>query len=170
MSIAMPKTYSWWEIVSAITTGVSTAMILSGCGNMSHQSSEQKWQTYSNSRYKFEFPYPSHWQSLKPPDNRDGITLVSPQNPTVEIRAWATNNLFTAETESRNTQNINYNFQTNQGLPGVMMVEVGQQVSTIKLTITQGKVKYYWQGQSNSKEFQNYYHMFYYIAKQYQVK
>ena len=51
----------------------------------------------------------------------------------------------------------------------MLVVEVGQQVSSMTLTLTQGQVKYYWQGQSNSQEFQNYYRLFYYIAQQYRI-
>jgi hypothetical protein len=37
------------------------------------------------------------------------------------------------------------------------------------LTITQAELEYYWQGQSDSQDFQNYYRLFYYIAQEYKI-
>ena len=51
-----------------------------------------------------------------------------------------------------------------------MLIEVGQEVSSMTLTLTQGQVKYYWQGRSQSQEFQDYYRLFYYIAQQYRIR
>jgi hypothetical protein len=61
------------------------------------------------------------------------------------------------------------NFQTAQGISGVLLVEVNQQVGSMTLTLTQGQVKYYWQGRSKSQDFQDYYRLFYYIAQQYRI-
>ncbi|NDJ17744.1 hypothetical protein GS601_10650 [Myxacorys almedinensis A] len=48
-----------------------------------------RWETYRNPRYSFEFPYPAGWQPADLPDNRDGIAFRDPQNPQVELRGWA---------------------------------------------------------------------------------
>ncbi|MEA5504241.1 hypothetical protein VB735_14170 [Halotia wernerae UHCC 0503] len=150
------------------TTGVAIALliILWGCSAPSLNGSDLTWKTYHNERYGFEFPYPSNWTALSAPINDDGIALISPQNNTVEIRAWAVNRLPNLLTKD---QNINSNFQTAQGVSGEMLVEVGQQVSLMKLTLTQGQVKYYWQGRSQNQEFPDYYRLFYYIAQQYRI-
>ncbi|MBH8564050.1 hypothetical protein I8748_17975 [Nostoc sp. CENA67] len=144
--------------------------IVSGCSAPNFNASNITWKTYSNSRYGFEFPYPSNWTALTAPENNDGIAFVPPQNNSVEIRAWAVNQLPKSITEDQDSEKaIKPNFQTAQGISGVMLVEVGQQVSLMTLTLTQGQVKYYWQGRSSSQEFQDYYRLFYYIAQQYRI-
>lgn len=147
----------------SVAGAIALSLLLWGCSKP-FSVSDTQWQTYSNSRYGFEFPYPSNWNVLKSPDNNDGIALVSPRSQTVQIRAWASNRL------PNNGNNIETNFQTTQGVSGVLLVEVSQQVSYMKLTITRGKVTYYWQGQSPSQDFSNYYPLFYYIAQQYRIK
>jgi hypothetical protein len=167
MSISSVKTCSLWQNIYTKyrnTAGaIALSLLLWGCSKP-FSVSETQWQTYSNSRYGFEFPYPSNWNVLKLPDNNDGITLVSPRSQTVQIRAWATNRL------PSTVNDIETNFQTTQGVSGVLLVEVGQQVGSMKLTITSGKVTYYWQGYSPSQDFSNYYPLFYYIAQQYRIK
>ncbi|MBU7585077.1 MAG: hypothetical protein KAF91_19640 [Nostoc sp. TH1S01] len=146
-----------------IKSAIAFLLLLSGC-SQPFRVSDTQWQTYSNSRYGFEFPYPSNWTVLAVPENDDGIVLVSPRSQNVEMRAWASN-------LSPDTKNvIQPNFQTTQGVSGVLLVEVGQQEGAMKLTLTQGKVTYYWQGKSPSQEFSNYYPLFYYIAQQYRIK
>ena len=126
------------------------------------------WKTYSNSRYGFEFPYPSNWNSLTAPTNDDGIAFVSPRNSNVEIRGWASNQLSPSITEYNETS-ASYNFQTTQGLRGVLLVATENTVSSMKLKLNQNQVDYHWQGKSPSQEFSNYYPLFYYIAQQYRV-
>ncbi|AFZ25249.1 hypothetical protein Cylst_3079 [Cylindrospermum stagnale PCC 7417] len=170
MSIAV-KTCSLGRIIYTFAFGVGTAIAFWGCSTSNFRDSDLAWKTYSNSRYGFEFPYPSNWTSLATPENNDGIALVSPNNNSVEIRGWAGHQLPGSSTQNREgMKTINENFQTVQGVSGVLVVEVGQKVSLMKLTLTQGEVKYYWQGQSNSQEFQNYYRLFYYIAQQYRIR
>lgn len=170
MFIAAVKTRSLGRRMYAFASGVGTAIALWGCSVSSFKAADLTWKTYSNSRYGFEFPYPSNWNSLATPANNDGIVLVSPQNQSVEIRGWAGYQLPASSIEGQEAvKNINYNFQTAQGVSGVLVVEVGQQVSSMTLTLTEGDVKYYWQGQSNSQEFQKYYRLFYYIAQQYRI-
>jgi hypothetical protein len=171
MSTAAVKTYSLKQRIYAIAGGVGAAIsvvtMLSGCNAPGFNS--VTWKTYSNSRYGFEFPYPSTWTSLPPPENHDGIAFVSPQNNTVEIRSWAGNRLpDSIDKDAKKT--INSNFKTAQGVSGVLEVEIGSKISSMTLAISQGQIKYYWQGRSPSEDFQDYYRVFYYIAQQYRVK
>ncbi|MBW4643325.1 MAG: hypothetical protein KME23_10095 [Goleter apudmare HA4340-LM2] len=145
-------------------------IMLWGCAASSFNTSGLTWKTYTNSRYGFEFPYPSNWTSLPAPDNDDGIAVVSPEKSSVEIRSWASNRLPAPLTKNQDAKiTIIPNFQTDQGVSGVLVVEVDQQVSSMTLTLTQGQIKYYWQGRSQSQEFQNYYSLFYYISQQYRI-
>ncbi len=149
---------------------IALLMMLWGCATPGFNASNVTWKTYTNNRYGFEFPYPSNWDALPPPDNDDGIAFVSPQTKTLEIRSWASNRLSDSISPAENAKiTVNPNFKTAQGITGVMVVEVGQQISSMTLTITQGQVKYYWQGRSQSKDFTDYYRFFYYIAQQYKV-
>jgi hypothetical protein len=171
MFTAAVKTCNLRRVIVALVSGVGTAMIFSSCSATSFPTSKLAWETYHNSRYGFEFPYPSNWTSLAPPDNNDGVTFVSPQNQDAQIRAWAGNQLPESITQDPKTiKTIDENFQTAQGVSGVLVVEVGEEVSSMQLTITQGQVKYYWQGKSNSKEFRYRYQLFYYIAQQYKIR
>ncbi|MBD2496954.1 hypothetical protein [Nostoc sp. FACHB-280] len=167
MFIFSVKTGSNWRNIytryQTVASAIALSLLLSGC-SQPFKVSETQWQTYKNSRYNFEFPYPSNWTVLATPDNDDGVVFVSPRSQKVEIRGWASN----LSQETKNA--IQPNFQTTQGVSGVLLVEVGQQEGSMKLTLTQGKVTYYWQGKSPSQEFSNYYPLFYYIAQQYRVK
>lgn len=168
------KTCGLVQIIYTIAQGIGGAlvllMILSGCSALGFNSFNVTWNTYSNSRYGFEFPYPSNWTVLNTPENNDGIAFVSPENDSVQIRGWAVNELPKSLTAERhNEKAVNPNFQTVQGISGVMFVEVGQQVSSMTLTLTQAQVQYCWQGRSQSKDFPDYYRLFYYIAQQYRI-
>lgn len=129
------------------------------------------WKTYTNSRYGFEFPYPSDWKSLPPPENDDGIVFVAPKKSSVEIRGWAGNRLPESIKKGIGVKTTtNPNFRTLQGISGVLEVEITNQRSSMTLTLSQNKVKYYWQGRCNSQDFDQYYRFFYYIAQQYKIK
>jgi hypothetical protein len=155
------------KLIQVFTSSLGTAMILWSCS--ATQSADVTWKTYSNSRYGFEFPYPANW-ILNTPDNGDGINLVSPTKD-AEIRAWASHRLSDADSQPQPAlKPTTDNFQTTQGVSGVLVVEADKQVNIIKLTITQGQVQYHWQGQSNSKEFAEYYRLFYYIAQEYKIR
>ncbi|MTJ06994.1 MULTISPECIES: hypothetical protein [unclassified Anabaena] len=147
----------------AITSGVGIGMMMWGC-NTNLQLNETTWKIYRNDRYGFEFPYPNTWKELGTPDNSDGIALVSPNKKTVEIRSWASKPLLKSQKSKPEP-----NFQTNQGVSGVLVVEVSEKVTIMKLTITQEQLEYHWQGQSGSQEFANYYRLFYYVAQEYKI-
>ncbi|MDB9303873.1 MULTISPECIES: hypothetical protein [Cyanophyceae] len=86
----------------------------------------------------------------------------------MEIRAWAANRLPEPRENTKTT--INPNFQTAQGVSGVLIVEIDQQTSSMSLSLTQDQVQYYWQARSQKQEFSDYYHLFYYIAYQYRIQ
>lgn len=160
-------------------------VIISSCG-ISELSSPSSWETYRNPRYNFEFPYPSNWQALPMPENLDGQVFGDPHNPSLEIRGWAklqqtavspTTGINSSgiETQSPKTtggetvSSQQQNFTTNQGFRGKMQVEIGTQISSMKLTLSQGEIVYNWQGQSQSETFADYYRFFYEIASQYRL-
>lgn len=149
--------------INWFSAAIALLLILYGCFTPSLDVTDMTWKIYKNSRYGFEFPYPSNWKTLATPTNADGIVFVSPKKNTVEIRAWASNQILESIAPEKP------NFQTTQGLTGILAVEVGNSVSSMTLTLTQNQVKYNWQGRTPSQEFQNYYPLFYYIAQQYRV-
>jgi hypothetical protein len=150
----------------AITSSVGIGMIVWGCNANNLQIEDTTWNVYRNKRYGFEFPYPNTWQVSGNPDNSDGVALVSLNKKNVEIRSYASKPVLKSSTQ--NSQPVS-NFQTNQGVSGILAVETGEKVTVIKLTITQEQLEYHWQGQSNSQDFQNYYRLFYYIAQEYKI-
>jgi hypothetical protein len=139
------------------------AAIMCGCSNSTEQATT--WKTYANRRYGFEFPYPSNWNTLLSPENQDGIAFVSPGGD-VEIRGWAGNQLRSLE----KSVDQRGNFKTKQGRSGQLAVDVGLEVSSMNLTLTQGEVHYYWRGQCRNEKFGDYYRFFYYIATEYRIK
>ena len=172
MTTAAVKTCGFGGKIYTFASGVSgtIALLMMLCGCVTgFNAGTITWKTYSNYRYGFEFPYPSNWTALAAPENGDGIALVSPESNSVEIRGWASNQLPDSTTDKKAMKKINSNFQTTQGVSGVLVVEVNQQVSSMTLTLTQGQVNYYWQGRSESKKFKDYYRFFYYIAQQYRI-
>ncbi|MBD2562598.1 MULTISPECIES: hypothetical protein [Nostoc] len=159
-----------YRFAASVSGVIALLVMLWGCTANDFNAGAIAWKTYSNSRYGFEFPYPSNWTSLAAPENDDGIAFISPQDNSVEIRGWASqqppNSIVT---EQKSAKKINSNFQTAQGVSGVMVVEVDEGVGSMTLTLIHSQVKYYWRGRSKSQEFQNYYRLFYYIAEQYQI-
>jgi hypothetical protein len=128
------------------------------------------WQTYRNPRYNFEFPYPSNWIAEPPPDNQDGQAFHDPQNSQAEIRGWAGHQIKPiAKPKSGTLPSLKPNFTTEQGLPGELQVNIGPEISSMKLVLEQGNIRYNWQGRSPSQQFDDYYRFFYYSAKQYRV-
>ncbi|MEA5604359.1 hypothetical protein [Nostoc sp. UHCC 0252] len=159
-----------YRFAASVSGIIALLIILWGCTANNFNAGAIAWKTYTNSRYGFEFPYPSNWTSSTAPTNDDGIAFTSPQNKTVEIRGWASQQLpDSIVTEQKSVKKIKPNFKTAQGVPGVLVVEVAQGIGSMTLTLTQSQVKYSWQGRSNSQEFQDYYRLFYYIAQQYRI-
>jgi len=156
-----------YQFVASVSGVIALLVILWGCT----ANDLIAWKTYSNSRYGFEFPYPSNWTSSAAPENGDGIAFISPHDNSVEIRSWASHELPNSiVTEQEPLKKIKSNFQTAQGVSGVMVVEVDKDIGSMTLTLTQSQVKYYWQGRSKSQKFQDYYRLFYYIAQQYRIR
>ncbi|MEH1969064.1 hypothetical protein [Nostoc sp.] len=159
-----------YRFAASVSGVIALLIILWGCTANDFNAGVIAWKTYSNSRYGFEFPYPSNWISLAVPENDDGIAFVSPQDNSVEIRGWASHELLNSiVTDQESVKKIKPNFQTAQGVSGVMVVEVDQRLGSMTLTLTQSQVKFYLQGRSKSQEFQDYYRLFYYIAQQYRI-
>ncbi|MFN8952329.1 MAG: hypothetical protein ACK5WC_14480 [Aphanizomenon sp.] len=154
------------KILCTTTLSIGLYLMLWGCIDNDFQVKDVRWKTYKNNRYGFEFPYPNTWQELKNPDNSDGVVLVLPNKKNLEIRSYASKPLLKF---SRKTQGKVYNFRTNQGVFSVLTVEVREKVTVIKLTITQEKLEYFWQGQSDSQEFKKYYRLFYHMAQEYKI-
>jgi hypothetical protein len=154
------------KILCTTTLSIGLYLMLWGCIDNDFQVKDVTWKTYKNNRYGFEFPYPNTWQELKNPDNSDGVVLVLPNKKNLEIRSYASKPLLKF---SRKTQGKVYNFRTNQGVFSVLTVEVREKVTVIKLTITQEKLEYFWQGQSDSQEFKKYYRLFYHMAQEYKI-
>ncbi|MEH1839409.1 MAG: hypothetical protein V7L20_11700 [Nostoc sp.] len=159
-----------YRFAASVSGVIALLIILWGCTANNFNAGASAWKTYSNSRYGFEFPYPSNWTSLAAPENDDGIAFTSPQDKTVEIRGWASQQLLNSITTNKElVKKIKPNFQTAQGVSGVLVVEVDRLVSSMTLTLTQSQVKYYWEGRSKSQDFQDYYRLFHYIAQQYRI-
>ncbi|WP_392532800.1 hypothetical protein [Nostoc sp. C117] len=159
-----------YRFAASVSGVIALLIMLWGCTANDFNARAIAWKTYSNSRYGFEFPYPSNWTSLTAPTNSDGIVFISPQDNSVEIRSWANQQLPNSIlTDQESGKKIKPNFQTAQGMSGVMVVEVAQGVGSIRLTLTQNQVKYYWEGRSNSQKFPDYYRLFYYIAQHYRI-
>lgn len=168
--IVNPMPHSLIKLVCAVTLGV----MLSSCSpSVSNQS--QSWETYHNSRFNFEFPYPSNWIAAPPPANRDGQAFSDPLQPEVEIRGWAGYQLSTPRTPNLQPQTkpkptlLRPNFTTEQGVSGELKVEIGAEMSAMNLALMQGNVQYNWRGQAPSRLFNDYYKFFYYVAGQYRV-
>lgn len=168
MSTAAVKIYNLRQVICLLVSSLGTAIILSGCSANGFQSSTDKWKTYKNPRYGFEFTYPSHWTAIKS-DNNDGVKIVPPENPDTEIRAWASREMPELQNQEPNIQ-IDKNFETIQGISGVLAVQTDQKISSMQLTITHKQVKYHWQAQTNHQDFQTHYPLFSYIAKEYKVQ
>lgn len=155
-----------YRFAATVSGVIALLIMLWGCTANDFNAGAIAWKTYSNSRYGFEFPYPSNWTSLAASENGDGIAFISPQNNSVQIRGWASQQL---PNDRESVKKIKSNFQTAQGVSGVLVVEVDRRGGSMRLTVTQSQVKYYWQGQSKSQDFQDYYRLFYYIAQQYRI-
>jgi hypothetical protein len=154
---------------------VSTALLL-GCDRLF--TPESGWETYQNSRYGFEFPYPKDWIAEPLPDNQDGRAFRAPDRPGVKVAGWASQipdlaGEVTAgevtDPESISPDPIKENFVTEQGLSGELEVEIAAETSSLNLTLEYEGVIYRWQGRSPSQQFEDYYKFFSYVANHYRV-
>lgn len=130
------------------------------------------WDQYQNERYDFTFPYPDTWIPGPMQDNLDGRAFRDPHQEVVSIRGWASQVSLpeAGEEASSSRYQISPNFTTDQGLEGQLQVDIGQTVSTIRLTLTQEGVIYSWEGRSPSDDFDDYFKFFYYVAQQYHIE
>jgi hypothetical protein len=139
-----------------------------------------RWQTYRNPRFGFEFLYPDGWLFSIPPENQDGMAFNDPRNPAVEIRGWASliRNLPSEKSKALTSVKPNsvkpsgpmpVNFTTEQGLASNLSVQIEKQVSSLELTLTQGGVQYRWRGTAPSQQFDDYYRFFYFVASRYRL-
>ncbi|MBW4683192.1 MAG: hypothetical protein KME19_24365 [Microcoleus vaginatus WJT46-NPBG5] len=156
-------------------TGLVVAAMLSGC-RPSRIEPTTHLETYRNPRYKFEFPYPKAWIAAEPPTNQDGQAFNDPKNPQVEIRGWAGYRVTSSGKRDKHkrskkdeSQALKQNFTTQQGVAGELEVNLGPQISSMTLTLVQGKLEYNCYAQSPSEKFADYYRLFYNIAGQYKI-
>lgn len=146
-------------------------IVVVGCSQPEARIS-RTWYAYRNERYRFEFPYPSNWVAAPLVANQDGQTFSDPQNPAVKILGWASQVSAEPEKLSDSVQKnvvVAPNFVTQQGLQGLLRVEVGAEVSFMTLTLIQDGVVYNWQGRSPSDRFAEYYEFFNYVGSQYRI-
>lgn len=143
-----------------LIVGFTIGAVLSSC-SASMQSNT--WKVYSNQRYGYQFLYPSNWEAAGVSSNADGQAFRHPENPAVEIRAWAGYEL------SNSINSVARNFQTEEGLVGELKVNIGPEISSMTLILEKGEVQYHWQAEAPTEQFDDYYKFFYYVASQYDV-
>lgn len=153
----------WWVWILAGT------LVVGGCQPPSQIAlpeilQSDRWQTYRNDRFDFEFPYPADWVKGTPPENGDGVTFSDPKNPQVMIRGWA--NLMRPSRKPKATPAPN--FKTEQGVPGRLEIKVENQ-SSFTVTLYQNNVEYNWQGTAPNQQFGSYYRFFDYVASRYRI-
>lgn len=173
-----PQSKGTSALAKLLLTLAISGFLLLGC-RATDLELPDRWSTYQNPRYDFEFPYPSNWTPAPMPDNLDGRAFRDPQNPTAEIRGWAANQLsgILNETEENrapsqhqhSSTEFPQNFTTEQGVTGKLQVNIGPQTSSMTLTLTQEQVQYNWQGECQSEQFAQYYRFFNEIARQYRI-
>ncbi len=122
-------------------------------------------KTYNNRRFGFEFVYPQAWIAEPPPSNLDGRLFRHPRQPDVTILGWAGYQLI-ADPSSNPVPD---NFTTRQGRSGTLTVEVGSQISAMRLTLRGDRISYHFEAKAPSQEFANYYPLFYQVASQLSV-
>lgn len=172
------------------------AIALFGC--RSSDGLSDRWETYRNPRYGFEFLYPAGWQAADLPENRDGAAFRNPQDPQVEIRGWASflrvSKTATAAPKvasptrsSRPAKSLTSkarqtqvpapsssslpptNFTTEQGIQGTLQADLEAQTSSLTLVLNRGNIQYYLRGSAPSQQFDEYYRFFNYVARRYRI-
>ena len=158
------------KALKKLVFGLTIAIVLSSCTLITATESNS-WKTYRNRRYGFEFPYPGDWVETKSPSNIDGQAFNSPQNRGIEIRAWGAYDLSNPQSQRPNASNSSsiQNFTTEQGLSGQLQIDIGPKTSSMKLTLVDREMQYYWEAEAPTQEFDDYYKFFYYVASQYRV-
>lgn len=154
-----------------IAIGFVVSLVLGSCRPPERELA-RTWYIYQNDRYGFEFPYPSNWIAAPLVANQDGQTFSDPQNPAVKILGWASQVSVEPDQGSSSVQKnvvVAPNFVTQQGLPGLLRVEVGAEVSFMTLTLIQNGVVYNWQGRAPSDRFAEYYEFFNYVSSHYRI-
>lgn len=149
-----------------LIVGLTIGAVLSSC-SASMQSNN--WKVYSNERYGYQFPYPSNWEAARVSSNGDGQAFGHPENPAVEMRAWAGYDLSNSINIEETPATAARNFKTEEGLVGELKVNIGREISSMTLTLDRGQVQYHWQAEAPSQQFDDYYKFFYYVASQYDV-
>lgn len=139
-------------------------LIFGGCRPTAQAQLPDRWQTYRNPRFNFEFPYPDGWSQSTAPENRDGAAFSDPKNPAVTIRGWAELMRSTQKSKPKPKPN----FKTEQGVAGRLEVKVEKQ-SSFTLTIHQDGVEYNWQGVAPNQQFSDYYRFFDYVASRFRI-
>jgi hypothetical protein len=168
-AIAFPQRH---RFVLLCLGGISAGLLV-GCDRLQPESS---WQLYRNSRYGFEFPYPTGWVAEVPPDNQDGQAFRAPNRPGVEIAGWASQipdldqkSGELLDLDPSTPELLKENFVTEQGLPAELAVQIAAGTSSLNLSVVHEGVLYRWQGRSPSNQFEDYYKFFSYIAGEYRV-
>jgi hypothetical protein len=128
----------------------------------------ESWETYQNPQFQFEFVYPNSWTASPATSKGDGQAFTDPKNPAVEVSGWATLKS-AAKGAAKSEPSLAQNFQTAQGWPGNLRVEIGRDMSVMTLTIQREQIAYGWQGKAPSQDFAAYYPTFAAIARQYKV-
>lgn len=139
-------------------------LIFGGCRPIAQAEMPNRWQTYRNPRFDFEFPYPEGWVESAPPENRDGVTFSDPKNPQVTIRAWAES----LRSLQKSQPKPEPNFKTEQGVSGRLEVKIESQ-SSFTVTFHQNNVEYNWQGTAPNQQFSDYYRFFSYVASRFRI-
>ncbi len=167
-----------------LTLSLILLLGLTGCpsGDRGQPHQPQTLQTYRNAKYGFAFPYPESWVASLPTEKADGSIFANPQDPAIEVRGWASvsppapapvapkpgpSNQLPPSVQPVVTPKTN--FKTLQGVAGTLQVQITPQLSSLDLTIIQGKTRYYWRGSAPSDRFANYYAFFYYVVLRYQI-
>jgi hypothetical protein len=97
--------------------------------------------------------------------NQDQVTEKQGQQKTFNSLEGSTENFSEHQRDRAQQQN----FITAQGRTGYLNVKVGLDTSAMTLMLKQGRVQYNWRGQCSSQQFDDYYRLFTYIARNYRL-
>jgi|GEM_PF-1449736 len=151
--------------------GLGWAGVLGGCTDPS-QPQARTWETYQNPRYPFEFVHPNDWKAVPLSDNREGQVFQDPWQPRVSISGWASQRSAVpspVQAIPEGVPNFTPNFTTEQGVEGILRVDIGREMSRMELIVLQEGVIYHWEGRSPTELFDEHYRFFDYIARRYRI-